>query len=132
MKISLLFFVFMMTYGGLVAQSCSVLCLNDQWLVKNYDRGEMISIPRSSQGTLSARVTGDIALRSFIPDLSLKFKIAIRREYETLEMFSEKTYTKYPLEQIIAACQPGEAIVVLLADNKGQFALPHHVIELTE
>ncbi len=132
MKTCFLFFVLIIACGSLSAQDCSVLCLNDQWMVKTYDKGEIISIPRSSRGTLSARVTGDVSLRSFIPDLSLKFKIAIRRGYDTMEIFSEKTYTKYPLEQIIAACQPGEAIVVLLADNKGKFALPHHVIELTE
>lgn len=129
---SLIFFLFSSCLVAVMlpAQSCSVLCLNDQWMVKSYQKSETITVSRLTQGILTARETGDVALHSFVADKQLKFKIAIRRNYDTLEMFSEQTFSTFPLEKVISVCQPGEAIVILLADNGDKYSLPHHIIEI--
>lgn len=132
MKIIVVLFLFMVNIFQAKAQSCSVLCLSDQWMVKDYQKGEVISVSRKSTGPITARETGDVSLRSFIQNKHLKYKIAIRRAYDTIEMFSDQTYTTYPIEDIIRDCQPGEAIVIILTGNAGKYALPHHTIEISD
>ena len=109
--------------------SCSVIVYNNKWLVKSYDKDEVMSLSVAAKGLLSVHETGDIALRSFKPG-DIPFKVSIlKSDNQTLVSYSEKAFKSVPMEEVLKKCKPGDEIFISL-QNEAKFSLPHHRIKV--
>jgi len=113
------------------AQSCSVVCLNDSWIPESYNVGAKCAIKYESSGIISVHETDEITAKKdynradFIP-----FKVAIyKKKIGTLVLFSEESYIRLDVQKVLAQCQKGDQIMVIL-DNTEKYSLPHHRIDI--
>lgn len=113
----------------LVGKSCSVILLNNQWLIKSYESSEKITITKNAKGILSVHETGDIAKKSYKKEL-IAFKIGILKKSDrTITSFSDDTYQEIELNDVLKKCESGDKIIILLKDDQ-KYSLPHHQIEV--
>ncbi len=112
-------------------RSCSVVCLNDQWLPTSYEADAETNISITATGILSVHETFDVADRNnYNRKEFIDFKVAaFKKEIGSLISFSEETYQKIDVSKILQQCEKGDQIVILLKD-KDHYSLPHYQIEV--
>ncbi len=71
--------------------------------------------------------TVDFSFGDFGLTLPVLFKVAIKNEQtNTLWMYSEASFIKIRLEDVLKKCQLGDRIILITVDQ--EYALPHHEI----
>ncbi len=133
MKLNIIAFLFLVCLSAnsqvatKAGKSCSVILLNNAWLVKSYNKDEKITITKRATGSLSVHETGDVNERSFKKEL-IPFKIAIQRNADdTIVMFSDRKYTEMAIDEVLKKCEVGDSIMIMLLDD-APYSLPHHTI----
>lgn len=112
-------------------RSCSVVCLNDNWIPESYDRDAKNTIDINSKGVLSVHETNDVSDRiNYNKKDFIAFKIAIfKKEFDSIVSFSDDTYTTINAREVLEECQKGDQILIMLKDSD-RFSLPHHRIDV--
>jgi len=109
-----------------MAQNCSAAFVGDKIVVNEYTPEGKCFLPSTTTGVLTVQ-TASLSPTESIPPGKLPFQIAIRnKEFNTLRMFAKSTYREIEIEKVLAKCQKGDHIVLLLLEEG--YALPHHEI----
>ena len=105
---------------------CAAICLDKVALVNDYSPRGTCEIELNAKGTLTT-YTVELSETAITPKESISFKIAIEDSAtKTLWLFSEKTYQKIAIEEVLAKCKKGDIIRLITVDKT--FALPHNEI----
>ena len=117
--------------GESVNRSCSVVCLDDQWIPESYNVGAKTMINYGSEGIISVHETNDISDRDrYNREDFISFKVAIFRDTDdTMVSYSDKSYKKLAVQKVLSQCEPGDEVVIIL-DDPDKFSLPHHRIKV--
>ncbi|MBL7827938.1 MAG: hypothetical protein JNJ57_15015 [Saprospiraceae bacterium] len=126
--------VFVFVLIGMVAQAqnrftnCSAAFLNDKLVVDEYSPTGKCMLDSTAQGKLTVCTAYlDSDKEKCRPVQLIKFKIAIRdANTKTLMMYSDKTYEKIEISEVMKNCRRGDSIVLLTF--KDEYALPHNEI----
>ncbi len=112
-------------------RSCSVVCLNDQWIPVSYNVNAKTAISLNSTGILSVHETLDVENRNLYKRTDfIDFKVGIfKKEFDTMISFSDDTYQKIDVKEVLKQCEKGDQIVILLID-KDRYSLPHYKIDI--
>lgn len=106
--------------------NCTAAFLNGKLVVDEYSPGGKCVMNANAAGQLTV-ATVDLSAEEARPTGQLDFKIAIRDGHsKTLMLFSEKTYRKVQVQEVLKKCKKGDAIVLLTLDD--EYAFPHHEI----
>ena len=131
----ILFTALLVLYANAQAESgnrsCSVVCLNDQWVPESYSVHAKTAIPLNAKGILSVHETLDVEDRNqFKQKDFIDFKVAIfKKEFGSLVSFSEDTYQELDVREVLSQCDKGDQILILLID-KDRYSLPHYQIDV--
>ncbi len=121
-----LFFAITPLFSQDAFNDCAAICLNKIALVKDYSPSSTCEIELEAKGTLTA-YTVELSATAITPKKAIGFKIAIEdAATKTLWLFSEKTFKKIAVEDVLAKCKKGDIIRLVTVDNA--FALPHNEI----
>ncbi len=113
-------------FGQTAFNDCAAICLDKVALVNDYSPRGACEIELTAKGILTA-YTVELSETAITPKKHIEFKIAIEdAATKTLWLFSEKTYKKIPVEEVLAKCKKGDVIRLLTIDNT--YALPHNEI----
>lgn len=114
-----------------INRSCSVVCLDDNWIPESYDRNAKSSIDIDANGVISVHETNDISDKSdYNRKDFIEFKVAIfKKSFDSIISFSGESYTSINAQKVLKKCEKGDQIVVILL-NAEKFALPHHRIDV--
>ena len=113
-------------FGQAAFNDCAAICLDRVALVKDYSPNSTCEIELSATGILTA-YTVALSEQAITPKKAIGFKIAIEdATTKTLWLFSEKTFKKILVEEVLAKCKKGDIIRLITVDNA--FALPHNEI----
>ncbi len=112
-------------------RSCSVVCLNEQWIPESYSVNAKTVIPLNAKGVLSVHETLDVQDRNqFKRNDFIEFKVAIfKKEFGSLVSFSKDTYQQLEVREVLSMCEKGDQIFILLTD-RDHYSLPHYQIEV--
>ncbi len=106
--------------------NCTAAFLDEKLVVDEYSPTGKCILKSYARGILTV-CTADLSPTGSKPVDRLSFKIAIRdRNTGTLVMFSDKTYRRVPIQEVLAQCRPGDKIVLLTLDR--HYAMPHNEI----
>lgn len=106
--------------------NCSAAFLNNKMIVTEYSSKGKSTISEKSTGELTV-CTAEIGQKESKPLERIVFKVAIRdNKSQTLVMFSDETFRKIDIQNILRKCKKGDLIVLMTTDN--QYALPHNEI----
>ncbi|MBK6929613.1 MAG: hypothetical protein IPH12_01660 [Saprospirales bacterium] len=113
-------------YGQNDFTNCAAAFLDNKIVVNEYSpEGKCVLSARAS-GELTV-CTADLSPASSTAVEQLDFRIAIRdRQTGTLISFSDKTYRRIDVREVLEQCRPGDHIVLLTVGR--QYALPHNEI----
>jgi len=107
-------------------QSCSAAFVDSKIVVNEYTPEGKCFLPSTATGMLTVQ-TADLSPTESIPTGKLPFQVAIRnKESNTLRLFAKRTYHEIDLEKVLAKCQKGDHLVLLMLEEG--YALPHHEI----
>lgn len=121
-----LFFSTTTLLGQDTFNDCAAICLDKVALVNDYSPRGTCEIELTAKGTLTTH-TVELSETAITPKESIGFKIAIEDSAtKTLWLFSEKTYKKIAVEEVLAKCKKGDIIRLITVNNA--FALPHNEI----
>ena len=110
-------------------RSCSVVTLDQQWIPDSYDRGATCVLKKSATGTISVHETFDVSNRDhYNKEDFISFKVVLfKKDFDTMVSFSDENYTRLDVESVLAKCEKGDEIVIILNDPN-KYSLPHHRI----
>lgn len=112
-------------------QSCSVILLNDHWIINSYNKEEKAILDISSKGILSVHETGNVFYKSFKAE-TLEFKISIlKKSGQVEEIFPGRFVKSVKAEDVLKKCQVGDKIIFVVK-NPDKFFLPHNEIEVQD
>jgi hypothetical protein len=107
-------------------QNCSAAFVDNKIVVNEYTPEGKCVLPAVTTGILTVQ-TASLSPEESIPTGKLSFQVAIRNhQYNTLCMYSKDTYRQIAIEKVLAKCQKGDHIVLLMLEEG--YALPHHEI----
>ena len=112
-------------------RSCSVVCLEDNWIPESYDRNAKSIIDINAKGVISVHETNDISDKSeYNRKDFIEFKVAIfKKSFDSMISFSDESYTSINAQKVLKNCEKGDQIVILLKDTE-KYSLPHHRIDV--
>lgn len=106
--------------------NCSAVFLNGKMIVENYDMDSKAKISILAKGELTA-ATAELGDNYSKMVDKFPFSVAIKdKNTGTLMMYSNKTYMKIDIEEVLKKCKKGDWIVILT--TKDEYALPHNDI----
>jgi len=110
-------------------RSCSVVCLDDDWIPESYDLGAICAIKYESEGVISVHETNDVSdTDDYNRTDFISFRVAIhKKELDTMISFSDETYSSLDVQEILAKSEKGDEIIIILVDAD-KYSLPHHRI----
>ncbi|MFY0650920.1 MAG: hypothetical protein JXQ96_02755 [Cyclobacteriaceae bacterium] len=114
-----------------VNRSCSVVCLNDDWIPESYNKNARCQVSVGAEGIISVHETGDVSDKeNYKRDEFVEFKLAIfKKSFDSMVSFSDKTYSKIDIKQVLEKCEKGDQIIVILKDAE-KFSLPNYKIDV--
>ena len=106
--------------------NCSAAFLDNKMVVDEYTTTGKCSLPATATGQLTV-CTAELSPEKSRPVDAIRFKVAIRDQNTgTLTMFSNETFKRVDIQDIMARCRKGDHIVLItMAD---EYALPHNEI----
>ena len=112
-----------------VNRSCSVVCLDDNWIPESYDRGAICAIKYESEGVISVHETNDVSdMKDYNRTDFITFRVAIhKKQLDTMISFSDETYSGLDVREVLAKSEKGDEIIIILVDAD-KYSLPHHRI----
>jgi hypothetical protein len=116
--------------SGETFADCAAIIYKGEMLVDEYSPRGKCKLEGGMKGiiTVSAVELNEQGAR---PVKNIPFKIAIKdAETNTQWMFSDKTFKKVMLEDILKECNNGDKIIIITTDQK--YALPHNEIEIMD
>jgi len=106
--------------------NCSAAFVGSKMVVDAYTPTGTCQLPASAMGTLTVQ-TVDLSATKSKAVRPIDFKLAIRdKETGTLRQYSNETYRKVPVQNVLVHCKKGDKIVLLTVDDR--YALPHNEI----
>lgn len=114
-----------------INRSCSVVCLDDNWIPESYNVSAKNAIVLNAKGKISVHETNDVSDKSdYNRKDFIEFKIAIfKKKFDSMVSFSDNTYTTVDAQKVLQQCETGDQIVIILKDAE-KFSLPHHRIDV--
>ncbi|MDZ4683116.1 MAG: hypothetical protein SH848_21875 [Saprospiraceae bacterium] len=86
-------------------------------MVNEYTPEGKCFLPSTATGLLTVQ-TADLSPTESIPTGKRPFQVAIRnKEFNTLRMFTQRTYREIDLKKVLAKCQKGDHIVLLMLEE---------------
>ena len=112
-------------------RSCSVVCLNQDWIPDSYDRGANCTIKQSANGIISVHETYDVSDREhYNKESFISFKVVLfKKDFDTMISYSDENYTELDVKSVLAKCEKGDEIIIIL-NNPDKYSLPHHRIKV--
>jgi hypothetical protein len=109
---------------------CAAIIYKGEMLVDEYSpRGEC-KLNEGMRGVITVSAV-ELNEEGGRPVKNIPFKIAIKNgKTNTQWMFSDKTFNKVFLEDILKECNTGDKIIIITTDQK--YALPHNEIEILD
>ncbi|MCC6463302.1 MAG: hypothetical protein IT260_22725 [Saprospiraceae bacterium] len=106
--------------------NCSAAFLDNKMVVDDYSPTGKCSLPDTATGELTV-CTADLSPQGSHPVDQIKFKVAIRdQQTGTLTMFSNETFKRVDIRNILSRCRKGDHIVLITMVD--EYALPHNEI----
>ncbi|MEZ0541319.1 hypothetical protein [Fibrella arboris] len=106
--------------------NCSAAFVGKKMVVDTYTPAGKCQLAAAATGTLTVQTVALSTTESKAVD-PIDFKVAIRdKATGTLHLYSEETYRRVPVENVLARCKKGDQIVLLTVDTR--YALPHNEI----
>lgn len=114
-----------------INRSCSVVCLEDNWIPESYDSGAKSSIDINTKGVISVHETNDVSdKKDYNRKDFIEFKVAIfKKSFDSMISFSDEAYTSLNAQKVLKKCEKGDQIIILLKDSE-RYSLPHHRIDV--
>ncbi|MFT7160276.1 MAG: hypothetical protein ACI9GZ_001449 [Bacteroidia bacterium] len=114
-----------------INRSCSVVCLEDNWIPETYNRGAKSTIDVNAKGVISVHETNDVSDKNdYNRKEFIEFKVAIfKKSFDSMVSFSDESYTSINAQSVLEKCEKGDQIIILLKDAE-KYSLPHHRIDV--